>query len=263
MSLIDQPGIWLRFFRSIVRRQRRNYRKKKVKAFISKVFKKLDSTVCYGPFKGMKYIKRSYSSALLPKLLGTYERELHKVIEQIISTGYQNIVDIGCAEGYYAVGFACKCRNTAGFHVYAYDINKDALQNLMELSALNSVSDKITIGERFGYNDFELFKDKRTLIFCDIEGDELTLLDPAKAHSLLNYDLLVEIHDGNDEAGIIKTRLTNRFKQTHLIQLIKYTSRSVKDAAAITYTTDEWLKYIAVNEGRKIGLAWMWMKRIA
>lgn len=240
----------------------RYYRKKRLNAFVSKVFKKQNSTVCYGPFKGMKYIKRSYGSGLIPKLLGTYEQELHEVIDQIISTGYQNIVDIGCAEGYYAVGFAWKCRNKTDFRVYAYDINEDALQSLKTLSALNSVSDKIIPGACCGHNDFERFKDKKTLIFCDIEGDELSLLDPAKAPSLINYDLLVEIHDSGNEAGIIKTQLKHRFKQTHLIQLIKYTSRSISDAAAITYTANVRHKQFAVNEGRKKGLEWMWIKRL-
>jgi precorrin-6B methylase 2 len=239
----------------------RYYRKKRLNAFVSKVFKQLNSTVCHGPFKGMKYINRSHGSGLVPKLLGTYEMELHEVIDQIITTGYQNIVDIGCAEGYYAVGFAWKCRHP-GFRVYAYDINEDALQSLKMLSALNSVSDRIVPGASCGHNDFERFKDTKTLIFCDIEGDEHSLLDPAKAPSLINYDLLVEIHDSGDEAGLIKTQLKHRFKQTHLIQLIKYTSRSISDAAAITCTASVRFRQFAVNEGRKKGLEWMWIKRL-
>ena len=144
MSPTNHSAKLLRPLQSAIRRLMRYLHKQKVKAFISKVFRELHSTVCHGPFKGMKYIKKSNSSALLPKLLGTYEQELHQVIEQIISEEYQNIADIGCAEGYYAVGFAYKSRNRPGFQVYAYDINKDALQNLTKLSSLNSVSDKIT-----------------------------------------------------------------------------------------------------------------------
>jgi hypothetical protein len=257
----NHSGSWLRPLQSMIINWQRRRRKQKINAFISKVFRELHSTVCYGPFKGMKYIKKAYSSALIPKILGIYERELHPVIEHIISAGYQNIADIGCAEGYYAVGFAYRNRDRPDFHVYAYDTNKDALQHLKKLSALNSVSHKITLGHYCGHHDLGLFRDKKTLIFCDIEGDELALLDPAKAPSLIHYDLLVEIHDGGDEAGIIKARLTERFKQTHAIQLIKYTSRTIKDAAAITCTNDAAFKQLAVTEGRRIGLEWMWMKR--
>jgi hypothetical protein len=258
MSPANLPGIWLRSLQSEIIKWQRRRRKKWINAFISKVFRELHATVCQGPFKGMKYIKKSYSSALIPKILGVYERELHPVIEQIISAEYQNIVDIGCAEGYYAVGFAFRCRDV---QVYAYDTNKEALQDLRKLSALNSVSHKITVGDYCGYQDFELFRDKKTLIFCDIEGDELALLDPAQAPALSQYDLLVEVHDGGIETGIIKAHLTDRFSKTHFIQLIKYTSRTLEDAAAITCTTNAALKQLAVAEGRKIGLEWMWMKR--
>jgi len=40
------------------------------------------------------------------KLLGFYEQPLQPYIEQVIQTGYPTIINIGCAEGYYAVGLA-------------------------------------------------------------------------------------------------------------------------------------------------------------
>lgn len=255
-------GLWSVVANFFVNKLNRYFYKKRIRAFLSKVFREFNCKVYYGPFKGMRYIKKSYSSALIPKILGTYERELHHVIEQIILTDYQNIVDIGCAEGYYAIGFAFTCKHRSDFHVYAYDTNKEALKKARKLSRLNLVADRITLAERCEHCDFEIFKDKKTLIFCDIEGDELSLLNPTKAHSLLRYDLLVEIHDGSDEVGLIKTQLTRRFKQTHRIQLIKFTSRTIQDAAAITCTNDTKLKQLAVNEGRKKGLQWMWMKRL-
>jgi hypothetical protein len=261
MSLTSQLIKWIKSQRGILKKWRRDCRRKRFNAFTIKVFRELNSTVCFGPFKGMKYIQKSNSSALLPKILGTYEKELHKMIEQIIDEEYQNIIDIGCAEGYYAVGFAYRSGHKPDFHIYAYDTNEKALQNLVMLSMLNSVTDKITSAKHFDYADFELFTGKKTLIFCDIEGGELSLLDPSKAPSLLSYDLLVEIHDGGDASDIIKSQLTHSFQQTHLIQLIKFTSRSLKDAVAINFSRNVNFKAMAVNEGRKLGLEWMWLKR--
>src|SRR4051812_23329074 len=44
-----------------------------------------EKVVLHGPFKGMKYPSlRSKSSALYPKLLGTYEMELQSIISEII-----------------------------------------------------------------------------------------------------------------------------------------------------------------------------------
>src|SRR5512140_2013789 len=62
--------------------------------------------VLSGPFKGMRYGDFSYNSALIPKLLGTYEADLHNWVGEALATGYDAVINVGCAEGYYAVGFA-------------------------------------------------------------------------------------------------------------------------------------------------------------
>ena len=70
------------------------------------VLEELKWKVAAGPFAGMRYITRSCGSKLAPKVIGCYERELHPAIENAIRGDYQRIIDIGCAEGYYAVGLA-------------------------------------------------------------------------------------------------------------------------------------------------------------
>src|SRR5437660_11467263 len=61
-----------------------------------------------GPFAGMRYIDRAIGSAYLPKLLGTYECELAAIIEEVCARGPRLIIDLGAAEGYYAVGLALR-----------------------------------------------------------------------------------------------------------------------------------------------------------
>ena len=63
------------------------------------------ATVQTGPFAGMKYVCQS-TGALCPKLLGCYESELHPAIAKAISRQPKNIINVGCAEGYYAIGMA-------------------------------------------------------------------------------------------------------------------------------------------------------------
>ena len=43
-------------------------------------------------------------SVLIPKLLGSYEQELQPLLQRLAAQNYSEIVDIGCAEGYYAIG---------------------------------------------------------------------------------------------------------------------------------------------------------------
>jgi hypothetical protein len=47
-----------------------------------------------GPFAGMRYVPRAAGSSLLPKLLGSYEAELHGIVAVVINSDYRKIVDV-------------------------------------------------------------------------------------------------------------------------------------------------------------------------
>ena len=80
--------------------------------------------VRHGVFAGMSYPDgKSTGSVLVPKLLGSYEVELEPVWKSLFTSDYDTIVDVGCAEGYYAVGFA---RRRPASHIFAYDTNDHA-----------------------------------------------------------------------------------------------------------------------------------------
>ena len=58
-----------------------------------------------GPFKGMDYVTAATEGPLIPRLLGTYESELHPYLAKLAGGGIDYcVIDVGCAEGYYAVG---------------------------------------------------------------------------------------------------------------------------------------------------------------
>jgi hypothetical protein len=73
-----------------------------------------------GPFAGLKLSERSVGSELLPKLLGTYELELHRVIEEFLSTDYDVLINIGCGEGFYA--WVSPCDGRTGRHEFSRSI---------------------------------------------------------------------------------------------------------------------------------------------
>ncbi len=98
-----------------------------------------------GPFAGMRYIDHSIGSAYLPKLLGTYERELGMVIEEICSCRPGLIVDVGAAEGYYAVGLAL--RNPRA-RVVAFESQPVGRTALCKMAALNGVAAQVEIHGR-------------------------------------------------------------------------------------------------------------------
>jgi methylase of polypeptide subunit release factors len=76
-----------------------------------------------GPFQGMNYRTKQAEGCLVARLLGCYESELHGELEKLISEAPDVIIDIGCAEGYYALGLA---RRLPRARVYARDTNPRA-----------------------------------------------------------------------------------------------------------------------------------------
>src|SRR5687767_13183612 len=80
-----------------------------------------DGRVRHGVFAGMHYpAMEAAGSAIFPKLAGCYEAELRSLMEQIVRTPYTTVVDVGCAEGYYAVGLALRMPQV---NVLAFDMD--------------------------------------------------------------------------------------------------------------------------------------------
>lgn len=230
-------------------------RSKLVHALLLTVYKRRISS---GPFKDMRYISQAHGSALSPKLIGTYERELHSIIEEIADNPYERIVDVGSAEGYYAVGltYIYRKKGHKNFKVYAYDINQKAQGALKKLALLNNVAEHIEIRTLCDHKELNSFMGKNTIVICDIEGSEIQLLNPSKSDNLYNVDMLVEVHDG--EESYITDQLVDRFRKTHSINLIHFTSRTYKESP--WWLLFKSVRYGSVSEGRKKGLKWMYLK---
>lgn len=166
--------------------------------------------IMQGPFAGMEYVTSATEGALTPRLIGTYESELHPYLATFAAKPLDSVIDVGCAEGYYAVGLA---RLMPGVTVHAFDIQEKARLACAELAAKNGVTDRVIIGERFEPDGFEAFKDRRCLVLVDIEGAEDDLLRPDLSPALAGMDLIVETHDVY-RPGVLE-RLVERFGPTH------------------------------------------------
>ena len=162
-----------------------------------------------GPFAGMIYETDATEGALLPRLLGAYESRLHPHIEALAREGLDQIVDIGCAEGYYAVGFA---RLLSEVIVHAFDTDPQAQRACLALAERNGVADRVKVSGGFAHADFEAFAGTRSLVFMDIEGGESDLLDPVRAPALRGLKIIVETHGGPTD---LTDRIAARFTDTH------------------------------------------------
>lgn len=177
-----------------------------------------DLTVRNGIFKGMHYPSAdAVGSAILPKLLGSYEKELEVVFADIMCKNYDTIIDVGCAEGYYAVGLA---RHFPHAKVYAYDTDSYARKLCTDMARLNGVEGQLIVGSEC--NETALLAlplSGRALIITDCEGYEKQLFTPRVVAALARHDVLIEVHDLFDME--ISNLLRERFKNTHDLRVVE------------------------------------------
>lgn len=217
--------------------------------------------VVSGPFENMKLPdQKSWGGGdVVPKSLGCYEAELHGAVETAIGRNPDLVINVGCAEGYYAVGLA---RRLSGAIVHAFDIDARA-QAVCALAAQeNGVRRRVvTEGECSAEQLCRLAATaERPLIVMDCEGAELALLSEAAMPHLAHADILVECHDYLDRD--ITPALTARLQADHAVEMILEGPRhpTAFEFLQPLSTLDRWL---AVCEFRPETMHWLaaWANR--
>lgn len=213
--------------------------------------------IAAGPFAGMDYPVRAAEGARVVRMLGAYEPGLDPVIETIIARAYPLVIDIGCAEGFYAVGLA---RRMPGARVLARDISDRAQARCLALARANGVADRVEIGGQVLHGDFAICADQPSVVICDIEGAEADLLDPVAAPGLLGADILVELHPAA-QPDLVEV-MQRRFAPSHRITRI--------DRALAPERLPAWAeemsdldRLLCLWEWRMGPTPWLWMERAA
>jgi hypothetical protein len=172
-----------------------------------------------GPFLGMNYVTVAHCSAIAPKLAGSYERELRNCLAQLVAVQPDLFVDVGAAEGYYAVGAAFADWSP---RIVAFEYDPDARATLRALMALNDVP-AARVDLRAACTpallEATLASAVRPAALIDAEGSEALLVDPLRVPSLHRAHLLVEYHDfilpGLSQALVARLQATHHIETIH------------------------------------------------
>ena len=148
-----------------------------------------------GPFRNMRYVEAAHYSALLPKIAGAYESELHPYLKRIAEAQPDVLIDVGAAEGYYAVGAA-----VAGWsrRIVAFESDAGARELLHAMIRRNNPgADRVEVRGRCAPEDLAtvLAEARRPTVIIDAEGFEALLIDPLRVPALARATLLIEYHD--------------------------------------------------------------------
>jgi hypothetical protein len=177
------------------------------------------------------------------------------------------IVDIGAAEGYYAVGLA---KVASGPPVTAFEATQRGRLLTFQMAEMNGVADRLKIQ---GFCDRQsltnVIEDCRyPLVVCDCEGGEFELIDPVEIPKLKVSDILVEVHgrvevapgEHPDHPSAMAEFLSRRFRDTHDVTLIKQTPRLDMDWPTDLDGVSAADQRAAMCENRAVGSCWLWMR---
>ena len=184
----------------------------------------IGTNIINGPFKGMKYISESVGSCHMPKILGIYENEIYPTLLNFLSNS-DLFVDIGAAEGYYAVGSAIKYPN---LNVIAFEMDKTGRQYISNLKKRNNV-DNVEIRKKFSNVDFFSIQKSaynRITYLIDIEGEEINIFSKYHNHFNNSY-FIIEIHDR--VSNEIESYLKRFYSNTHNTYIIPIKDKSISD----------------------------------
>lgn len=218
-----------------------------------------DRVVIQGPFQGQKFSRtESVGSAYLPKLMGTYESEIFPVWAEIQSQDFSVILDIGCAEGFYACALAKMFPNSK---VLGFDLDANARNTSIEnvkANGLHNVSIHGACDPDFIDNSC---RGKKSFILCDIEGAEKALFCAVCVKSLQDTHMIIELHDGVDKS--ISSTLKSKFVSTHDISSFFSTDDIHRPALMASYNLTNLSDndfYLALREKRGHIMEWIYLK---
>lgn len=202
--------------------------------------------VIRGPFKGLLYVKESIDSVLYPKLIGTYEKELHGILETYEGNEFEKVLVIGAGEGYYAVGLAKKWNRP----VLAFERDDKGRQLITRLSLIN----RKTVFVKGMFEPGLDTQSGRDFILMDIEGEEKEVLTAEQFLEWQYSTIITEVH-----SSPVKGLLKERAAYTHHSTFIPTQERTLRDypfSPPFSKLLKRWW-WAAIQEWRSDSVGWL------
>jgi len=224
---------------------------KKLGAWLTQ--RRLQGRIYSGPFRTVRFSKPEVFGGKTAKLLGTYELELHATLERIERLQPSVVLNVGGAEGYYAVGLAAAWGVA---RVIVYELTAEGRELIVANASLNDIGGHLDIrGVCTAKELAETLKNVAVqLLIMDIEGAELDVLEPEVLCGLKNCVVIIESHDFCRPGCI--DELCTRFQGTHTIEIVTSKKRVALNFPYASHMP-AFLKKWLMNEERPGPMQWL------
>ncbi|HGO6074593.1 TPA: hypothetical protein ACK3Q6_004444 [Burkholderia cepacia] len=197
-----------------------------------------------------------------PKLLGFYEQEVCGLLAHIASTR-DVFVDLGGADGYYAVGLIAQ-----NFYreSHCFELEEQSRANIAHNATINGVSDRVHVyGAATPAFATELASRgvdfSRAAVLIDIEGGEFDVLTDECLHQLRHAHVIVEIHDFMRSDG--KDRLPELLDRVRPIFNVHALRTGARDPSQIPELAQGWTdtdRWLLCSESRATLMTWLYLQ---
>jgi hypothetical protein len=210
------------------------------------------NVVAGGPFRGLRLPEKlSGVEDRGSRLLGFYEQEIQSVIVDACAQHPDLIVNVGCYDGYYAVGLAMLNPTS---RVLAYDIDPVAQRTCQSACAINAITNVDVRGLCEAKELAALAESARSpFILLDCEGAERDLL-LSNPYQFSRARLLVECHDFVD--ANITNDLIAKYAVSHIVTIISQGARNPFEHP-LTQGWPESELWQMISENRPQRMHWM------
>lgn len=224
------------------------------------LYQEFNGIVRYGPFSGMHISDDSWWAVrdFGAMLLGIYEKEVLDHLSNMPET-HSVFIDIGAADGYYAMGLL---RSGRYCKAICYEASEKGRLAIAKNAAMNQVADKVEIhGAADNSFCLELLGTSIDLstcvLLCDIEGGEFEIFRSEVLSSFQGSYLIIETHDRFFENGDeLMSRLIGEASQYFKVSVLRTGSRDFSPYRETWHLTDT-DRWLIASEGRSYMMSWL------
>jgi hypothetical protein len=223
------------------------------------IFRHFGGVVAYGPLKGTRILERvtwGGAEGAGSKILGLYESSILEKISTLPSH-IDTVVDIGAADGYYAVGML---RNGIVKRAICFELDPRSQKEIDATAQLNNVRNQVEI---LGLADFSFLqqiqiRDYSSVLFIvDVEGNEYELLTNENLEAMKMSHMILELHEFNPRAIELAEALISRAEKRFSVEILHQITKNQSDTFFDSLSDHE--RGLVASEGRPSKMRWLYL----